>query len=439
MAKLKRLKIEKFRNVVPGTELVFNDGFNVLLGQNGTGKTTLLRLMAMALSSDFSALEEEPFAIEWEVATEAGSVTVKIGNQPNRDERIPDPLAMLRAISSIFPEGDEAATWYYKVKLESVDGKFMGLVEANPLGATATPPGDGSKGHPIPVVAPFERVFLFDVLLDLLQVSAPDVTETQVHMIQDAVIGIRGRFDEALGGFDAMTGSGRNDADLLNDSAITVKMRGERVIGGRSRFTYAPAYLFNALEQATVGADSITLGHRELRFLSKAIELCDFQRGDMLLMLESKTVETNASTLRYGKFAFTFTLDDASAINHDALSYGQKRLLSFLYHLDVNKDIIIADELVNGLHYDWIEACIDEIGDRQAFLTSQNPLLLDFLHFESAEEARRSFILCRREKRDGKTVTVWENLDEATAEAFFRAYQTRALQVSEILRTKGLW
>ena len=159
----------------------------------------------------------------------------------------------------------------------------------------------------------------------------------------------------------------------------------------------------------------------------------------MLLMLESKSVGQRWSDFRYGKFAFTFTLGDDSAINHDALSYGQKRLLSFLYHLDVNRDIIIVDELVNGLHYDWIEACIEEIGDRQAFLTSQNPLLLDFLHFESAEQARRSFILCRREKRDDKTVTVWENLDEATAEAFFRAYQTRALQVSEILRTKGLW
>jgi recombinational DNA repair ATPase RecF len=42
--RLRRLKIEKFRNVVPGTELVFGDGMNVLLGRNGTGKTTLLQL-----------------------------------------------------------------------------------------------------------------------------------------------------------------------------------------------------------------------------------------------------------------------------------------------------------------------------------------------------------------------------------------------------------
>jgi len=81
MIKLKRLKIEKFRNVTPGTELVFNDGFNVLLGQNGTGKTTLLSLIAAALTSSFKELKGENFSLVYELSSEHGDIAVEIRNR----------------------------------------------------------------------------------------------------------------------------------------------------------------------------------------------------------------------------------------------------------------------------------------------------------------------------------------------------------------------
>lgn len=159
----------------------------------------------------------------------------------------------------------------------------------------------------------------------------------------------------------------------------------------------------------------------------------------MTLALKSLKRMSHGMDATYGDFSFSFTLDDGTVITHKDLSYGQKRLLSFLYHLALRDDVVVADELVNGLHYDWIEACIQEIGDRQAFLTSQNPILLDFLPFESAEQVRQSFVLCRLERREGGSVMLWKNLDADAAEEFFRSYKTRALQVSEILRMQGLW
>jgi len=90
-------------------------------------------------------------------------------------------------------------------------------------------------------------------------------------------------------------------------------------------------------------------------------------------------------------------------------SYGQKRLLSFFAISDPCPEVLIADELVNGLHHEWIRACIDEVGDRQAFLTSQNPLLLDYLEFESAEDVQRGFVLCSRETTGEATQLVWRN------------------------------
>src|SRR5690349_3771418 len=67
--RLTRLKIHRFRHVCPGTELTFGPTFNVLLGKNGTGKTTLLELVAAILKDDLSALEGEEggFHIEYEV------------------------------------------------------------------------------------------------------------------------------------------------------------------------------------------------------------------------------------------------------------------------------------------------------------------------------------------------------------------------------------
>ncbi len=46
MVRLTRLKIDRFRNVKPGTDLRFGPTFNVLLGKNATGKSTLLDVIA---------------------------------------------------------------------------------------------------------------------------------------------------------------------------------------------------------------------------------------------------------------------------------------------------------------------------------------------------------------------------------------------------------
>ena len=56
--KLKHLKIHQYRNVRPGTELRFDDGINLVLGQNASGKTTLLSLLSAVSRSTFTELSE---------------------------------------------------------------------------------------------------------------------------------------------------------------------------------------------------------------------------------------------------------------------------------------------------------------------------------------------------------------------------------------------
>src|SRR5436190_1539678 len=87
MLKLKRLKVNRYRIVRPGTELHFDDGINVLLGINGTGKTTLLDLIAMIFSSNFAGLEEEEFDLEYDFSVPEGSLQIKVHNEQMRSER----------------------------------------------------------------------------------------------------------------------------------------------------------------------------------------------------------------------------------------------------------------------------------------------------------------------------------------------------------------
>jgi hypothetical protein len=132
----------------------------------------------------------------------------------------------------------------------------------------------------------------------------------------------------------------------------------------------------------------------------------------------------------------TFERHDGSVFPADWLSFGQKRMLTFLlYEASTRGTPAVLDELVNGLHYEWVELCVEKLRDRQSFVTAQNPLILDLLGFESAEQVRETFIQCARV--DGRMA--WTNFTEEQAKDFYEAYEVGIQQVHEVLRDKGLW
>jgi hypothetical protein len=175
-----------------------------------------------------------------------------------------------------------------------------------------------------------------------------------------------------------------------------------------------------------------------LELFDKVVRLLGFTSAKIRLQRVARKTEPYES-VDFANLRFDFTRRDRSIINHTQLSYGQKRLLSFYYYLACSPACVVADELVNGMHHEWIEACLEDLGARQSFLTSQNPLLLDYLGFESAEEVRSSFVLCRSEQHGDREQLHWENMTTEDAEGFFSAYQVGIQHVSEILRTRGLW
>lgn len=85
MIKLRWLDIRKFRNVRP-TRLTLNEGFNVLLGKNATGKTSLLKLIEVILRDDKEGFPQESFDISYEIALDDLILTIHCASRElNRD------------------------------------------------------------------------------------------------------------------------------------------------------------------------------------------------------------------------------------------------------------------------------------------------------------------------------------------------------------------
>ncbi|WP_437301249.1 AAA family ATPase [Sorangium sp. So ce426] len=420
MLKLRRLRIEKFRGVAPGTELRFSDGLNVLLGQNGTGKTTLLELISMVVRSDFSSLAREEFAVEYELTIPGeATATVVISNKDQtsllqveaKPRAIIDLSEYWRSAADVTLD-DSPSRPRRHIRYDSERGLTIG--DDQPIGA----------GRELSCLNPG---FLW-----IYMMQDPDFIPTPIY---NTVLGASSarRFDESLELFTWLTGS--------SDAHRVVVVRQERVLVSRIKSPLLPNALRRQLEPLYERSRSdYTFKHPELEFLATIKGIMGFDAAELKVDVTERHPWGEAyEDVTLGNFVFRFWWEGGEFITHARLSYGQKRLLTFFYYLACNDDIVIADELVNGLHHHWITACVDAIGERQAFLTSQNPLLLDYVPITSAEQVHHSFVLCRGERRGGRPAWTWTNMSDEDAAEFFAAYEVGVEHVSEILQSRGLW
>jgi energy-coupling factor transporter ATP-binding protein EcfA2 len=404
MNKLAKLTINKFRNVAP-TTLEFHPRFNVLLGRNAAGKTTLLRLLSTLLGTIDEPLSDELLSAHFQITGDS--------NYEQTTERKPMDKSALPIDGDYWGRGLPSSFQQTDSLLFKHEGRVILKAESSPneifleFGDTQLRKARKHSSNPI---------FTF---ASAISSEDNETIKTIRQLLIDAYVKTEGRMDESLDSFENMfTLEGRVDTTT-----------------GHWSFKSIPFSMFS------ISSDPIPDGTTKIStfpFLDRAAKVIGYESATARFDIERISSDPNQNFAHISNLRLFFKRSNEE-VSHDWLSYGQKRLLSFFSLVEGSPDVVIADELVNGLHHEWISACLHELGERQAFLTSQNPLLLDFLRFNKIEEVRQTFILCERNRTDLGEQLVWRNFTEDEAESFFLAYQTGMQRVSDILLTKGLW
>lgn len=394
------------------------------------------------MSFNFAKYKSEEFHIEYELLLDGGSITASIKNEKlsapesssggaskNRAGKDLEAQDRIVDVASMKP-GYEP---YVALKIQ-IDPKTRYLFKADKNSASVEGQDELIEFELDVKERLFNGSFLISILLSLPVAPYEALRSLLVRAwsFKDAR-----RFDESLGFLRYIVGKSHYVTVLgprgLRESS---SIQGN----GPLPFSVAGAVMQESKQwQEPKAVAGISISGERVELLKKMASMLGFESVQLQMTHLGTDVAARIEEIRFGNFRFMLQRHDGSVISHDLLSYGQKRVLAFLYYLEGSPDVVIADELVDGLHHSWIEDCIEAIGDRQVFLASQNPLLLDYLEFDSAEKVGKSFIQCRNKAHKSGDRMSWSNLSEVDAERFFDAYQVGLQHVSEILRSKGLW
>ncbi len=305
--------------MAPGTELHFSDRFNVLLGKNGTGKTTLLKLDrddCEGLLCRF--LAKLPFEFSYELAFPGLDVEVQLKSEKRALDRAPD---------GFYQE------WSYDVSFQFLNQPCSYRIRASAGSPTKLErAGHDNVSQQLPShvwVSPFEERFFRGLLTQLNFEDQPPFAGAEDAMTAMSP-GRGGRFDEGLGGFAAMTEISSEEANgdfRAGHVTIRANSSGKPLSWALSS---APHEIFFAIGSAGPN-ETIAVGHTKLDFLKKTASAMGLRDAELLMRRRRKVVDQSNGdqTATYAGFEFNFTLQDGEVIRHEDLSYGQKRLLSF--------------------------------------------------------------------------------------------------------------
>ncbi len=444
--RLRRLKIHRWRSVLPGTELTFGDGVHALLGKNGTGKTTLLRLASMCVRGDFSGLESESFDIEYDLEWAPHRLSLRITNESaelTRADQLLESLTSREKAAASLAQQSYCFTVLFAggagepVRVEGTQDRLTVNGDSVPR------PRDAS-----PFLPQFLVTVAFSATLHLSSknrdaagaltapVAPTALLKAGIHLQEMSPF----RFDEAEGMLHALEGSKAQGQHGIPPLEVDLVQSTPPKVWG----PWIPDDLRVILEAQEVAEPAsrseIVVSHTAFPLLRRYASLAGFKGATMVLSFQGKTKRgKSADSFLFGEAKFFVELASGDVLSHEHLSFGQRRLLAFLYYASCNRDVLIVDELTNGLHHEWIAACADELAKRQSFVATQNPLLLDYLPVSSAGDAETAFIQCRLVDQDGKQWMHWRNTSPDEAQRFWTSYETGVQFISEILRSEGLW
>jgi len=207
MVRLTRLRIDRFRNVKPGTDLRFGPTFNVLLGKNATGKSTLLDLIAAVTNDDLSpyAKEAAGFDLTWWLEKGEDKVEVRAVRTPARSGTL---------LEEAREESEFDDVWTIVIRAAETE---VGRLEVAGTRGIWKPAGESEESFEVQVgltaggarYRALIAILVTYTWVDNHYVNPPPTPQARAILAAQRVLtrGHTGRFDEATTTFDAITRS----------------------------------------------------------------------------------------------------------------------------------------------------------------------------------------------------------------------------------------
>jgi energy-coupling factor transporter ATP-binding protein EcfA2 len=352
MVRLTRLRIDRFRNVKPGTELRFGPTFNVLLGKNATGKSTLLDLVAAVTNDDLSAYAKEDagFDLTWWLEKAEDQIEVHAVRTPAKSGSLSERVREEKEFDDVWTmvlrsKGIEAG----RLMVTGTRGSWAPVGETEEPFDVRSGLGAGRAGM---------RALL--AVSDKHLVETPAVAHIRAAANMLGFLGRVSRFDEALTALSVLT---RSPFELSREGS-----------GGSGSFSdWLPRDVITTIDEPT-SSDAFVVSFDKLRSLAEIPARLGFSSAELRPRMLRRSQSGERVTTLYHGFDCLFRRADGSQISHELLSFGQKRLVSVLWYLAVRGELpVVADELLNGLHHEWIEVCFERLRERQSFLATQHP------------------------------------------------------------------
>lgn len=463
--RLEWVRVNRFRWVQPGATLEFRPQLNAIIGQNGAGKTTLLDLLAAIWSGDLSPYREEVVDLEWRFGSELGAVEVHVKNYALEMSGLQDVSELQRN-----PGGEAREREWLQISLTpsnspkpmrlqasfSASRKTQVQFEAPGSSGAWTTMDDWLNHLQVDVsrLSPFQSDSTWNALLPLaiaaaasLPAQSPEQPDLHSHRFEGMLPNLPSSNLKRFEGRPLLRyWEGSDWAEAAQTTAKASGVRGDYE-SGFANFSahHLPSSLQLAIQQklptkgdlpylleiSSDGADP---------WLRQVTTALGMQQITLYFSLSMGDLRNGSRPFSYALQGMSLKKRDGSVLDgFSKLSHGQKRLFGFLWYLGCSPDVVIADELSNGMHWQMVETVLDAIGARQSFLAMQDPALLDHMEFESPEDVRHAFVSCSAELVDGREQWTWRSFSLEEATDLFDSYKKGFRHVNEILRTRGLW
>ncbi|MCC7430368.1 AAA family ATPase [bacterium] len=121
----------------------------------------------------------------------------------------------------------------------------------------------------------------------------------------------------------------------------------------------------------------------------------------------------------------------------NVLTWGQKRFVYLLSKVELN-EIPLIDEIENGFHPKMVEDLLKKIYEqkKQAFITTHSHNIINNLKYVSMEELGKSVVLC---KIGTNEKLAFSNLKGKDLEKVFKKVETEIISLANVLFYDGVW